>query len=228
MSSSVAPPLPHRPECFTRLQRPFSLTKPTQAVDIIDPELAKEERRRSAERRSAEYRRTHGLPTDPYQHHPNDSGYYGREHSPPREYHHEQHHYGNHLEVSQQPPQVPVHGGGNWSGTSRERLHNYSPERRAAAAAAAAANDYPVHNPYSNASDPYLSEGGGYSTDQYSGHHDYAGGVQRPQPSHAYSPPEVGLAAGYFPNTAYDQRDYDGHYPSTERLVGARQHYPSS
>lgn len=181
-----------------------------QAVDVVDPELAKEERRRSAERRSAEYRRTHGLPTDSYQH-SNNSAYYGREHSPPRDYHQE-HHYGTHLDVS--PPRVPPHGG-NSRGASRERLHNtnnYSPQPQQR-------HGFPAPYASSHASDPYSSEG--YSPDHYP-QQSYSG-VQRPQPSHAYSPPETGHAAGYFPNNAYDRRDYEGHYPSTERLVGPRQ-----
>lgn len=178
-----------------------------QAVDVVDPELAKEERRRSAERRSAEYRRSHGLPTDPYQH-SNNSAYYGHEHSPPSDYHHE-HHYGTHLDVS--PPRVPPHGG-NSRGTSRERLqNNYSPQQ---------GQGFPAPYPASNASDPYYSSEG-YSPDHYP-QQSYSG-VQRPQPSHTYSPPEAGHAAGYFPNNAYDRRDYEGHYPSTERLVGPRQ-----
>ncbi|KAJ4421918.1 hypothetical protein N0V82_003415 [Gnomoniopsis sp. IMI 355080] len=186
------------------------------AVDVVDPELAKEERRRSAERRSAEYRRSHGLPTDYYQH-PNDSSYYHREYSPPREYHHE-HHYGTHLDVS--PPQVPPHGRDRSRGASRERLYqhqhqHYSPEQE---------HGFPTqhHAHNNNMSDQYPSEG--YSPEHYPSQ-DYAT-VQRPQPSHAYSPEERGLAAGYFPNNAYDRRDYEGHYPSTERLVEPRQYSP--
>lgn len=195
------------------------------AVDVVDPELAKEERRRSVERRSVEYRRTHGLPTHPYQH-SNNSSYYNREYSPPRDYHHE-HHYGTHLDVS--PPRVPPHGDDRSRGTSRERLHHhqqphhYSPEQgHDFPPAAQYGYDNNMNNNPNVFADPYVSEG--YSPDHYPSQ-GYAT-PQRPQPSHAYSPSEGGHAAGYFPNNAYDRRDYEGHYPSTERLVGPRQPSP--
>lgn len=197
--------------------------------------------RRSVERRSVEYRRHHGgggspgsnnHNADPF-HHPNDS-YYGGTHQqqhsshsslpPQTDYHHhqqqQQHHYGSQLDVPTPPPH-----GGNWSSSSsrgapasREQLHRQQ-------SGDSYIHGYEAESPYHAAAEGEVysppmkhHQRGEYERGQY---------VQRPLASHvhAYSPPEVGGCQGtgeYFPNAAYDQGDYERHYPSTEKLVGAR------
>lgn len=86
----------------------------TQALNVVDPELAKEEHMY----RNSDYRRSHGgdwHQQDPY------AARYSRTHSPPRDYHHH-HHHQNHLHV---PPPHP--DGGSWRGPSPERVNNYPP-----------------------------------------------------------------------------------------------------
>lgn len=176
---------------MTSHKRPVSLTN-AQAVSVVDPELAKEEMRRSAE--------------------------YRREHSPHgsdrqrNDYHHHQYPYrhhqdynaysGSHLQVP--GPRVSPHGG-SWRGHSPERPNNYSPQ-------------------------PYHGEGYSpeyYSADSYSP--DYVG-VQRPSPSHGYSPQEMVMhsgAHGYFPQGGYDEHNHNRHHHSNEHLIGgAKQSQP--
>lgn len=143
------------------------------------------------------------------------SAEYRREHSPHEsdrqhnDHHHHQYPYRHHQDYNgysgsnlQVPrPEVPPHGG-SWRGHSPERPTNYPP------------------------SQPYYGEGGyspeHYNSDAYA--QDYVA-VQRPPPSHAYSPPEMVMysgARGYFPQgRRYEEHDHDRHYHSSEHLISA-------
>ncbi|CAN8105403.1 unnamed protein product [Discula destructiva] len=184
------------------------------AVSVVDPALAKEEMRRSAERLSADYRRSHsggGNPNpDPFYHpHDQNGSYYsydGQTPSSPTDYHH-QHHYGNQLDV---PPAAPPHGG-SWrdASASQERLRNASSPAYASSYEAASGHSPPDQHPDT-----------GYHDRQY---------LQRPPPSFGYSPSEAAShSSGYFPSAQYDPHDNNRHQPAAEQYGsgGGRGHHP--
>lgn len=207
-------------------------------MNVVDPELAKEEMSRSRE-----YRRE-GSPYRNQQHRPQSEDYYYQQQQRRSDYYQHPHTSagsGIHLQApgpDAPPPSVPR----GWRGSSR------SPER-----SRRRRSNYPPHahaGPYEGGDDGYGPEWeeGYYDPYAHGGAAAAGGGggyvdVQRPQ--HAYSPPEMSTHHGhdgaeyhdgYFPRRGggYDEGYYGGgngnsdsnlaYEHSSEYLVGPRQH----
>ncbi|KAF3763320.1 hypothetical protein M406DRAFT_352298 [Cryphonectria parasitica EP155] len=181
------------------------------AISVVDPETAKEHMRRSAD-----YRRSHSPNGSDWRRYDPYNAQYGRDNSPPAgEYHqasdaassgHLQpyHHQHQQQQQQQQHLQVPPHGGSSSSNNgwrpapSPERTTNYPPSTDLSSSS-------PLYR--GGGADTYHNDA--YNSPEYNASDAFAESyvdVQRPAPSHVYTPPEMsmhGQGQGYFPQKAY-------------------------